>query len=75
MTASRWVGLILIVLGTLGLVYGGVTYTRDRHEVELGPLEVNVEEKDRIPVPPVIGGLAVAAGVILLVLGGRKRSA
>ena len=35
MTASRWVGLLLIVLGVLGLVYGGITYTRDRHEVDL----------------------------------------
>jgi hypothetical protein len=74
MTASRWVGLLLVVLGVLGLVYGGITYTRDRHEVELGPLEVNVEEKESIPIPPVLGGLAVAAGVILLVVGGRRRA-
>ena len=74
MTASRWVGLILIVLGVLGLVYGGITYTRNRHEVDIGPLEVNVEEKESIPVPPLLGGLAIAAGVVVLVLGGRKRA-
>jgi hypothetical protein len=74
MTASRWVGLILIVLGTLGLVYGGITYTRDRKAVDLGPLEVNVEEKESIPVPPLVGGLAIAAGVVVLVLGGRRRT-
>ena len=74
MTASRWVGLILIVLGVLGLVYGGITYTRNRTAVDLGPLEVNVEEKESIPVPPLLGGLAVAAGVVVLVLGGRKRA-
>lgn len=74
MTASRWVGLILIVLGVLGLVYGGITYTRDRKAVDLGPLEVNVEEKESIPVPPLVGGLAIAAGVVVLVLGGRRRT-
>jgi UDP-N-acetylmuramyl pentapeptide phosphotransferase/UDP-N-acetylglucosamine-1-phosphate transferase len=74
MTASRWVGLILIVLGVLGLVYGGITYTRSRQAVDIGPLEVNVEEKESIPVPPLLGGLAIAAGVVVLVLGGRKRA-
>ena len=74
MTASRWVGLILIVLGVLGLVYGGITYTRNRKAVDLGPLQVNVEEKESIPVPPLLGGLAIAAGVVVLVLGGRKRA-
>jgi UDP-N-acetylmuramyl pentapeptide phosphotransferase/UDP-N-acetylglucosamine-1-phosphate transferase len=74
MTASRWVGLILIVLGVLGLVYGGITYTRNRQAVDIGPLEVNVEEKESIPIPPLLGGLAIAAGVVVLVLGGRKRA-
>ncbi|HJU75008.1 MAG TPA: hypothetical protein VJ717_14790 [Gemmatimonadaceae bacterium] len=75
MTASRWVGLLLIVLGVLGLVYGGITYTRDRKAVDIGPLEVNVEEKESIPIPPLVGGLAIAAGVVVLILGGRRRSA
>ena len=74
MTASRWVGLVLIVLGVLGLVYGGITYTRSRQAVDIGPLQVNVEEKESIPVPPLLGGLAIAAGVVVLVLGGRKRA-
>lgn len=74
MTASRWVGLLLIVLGMVGLVYGGVTYTRERHEVDLGPVEVNVEEKESVPIPPLVGGLAIAAGVIVFVLGGRRRT-
>ncbi len=74
MTASRWVGLILIVLGVLGLVYGGITYTRDRKAVDLGPLQVNVEEKESIPIPPLVGGLAIVAGVVVLALGGRRRA-
>jgi UDP-N-acetylmuramyl pentapeptide phosphotransferase/UDP-N-acetylglucosamine-1-phosphate transferase len=75
MTAARWVGLILIVLGTLGLVFGGITYTRNRQALDIGPLEVNVEEKESIPVPPLLGGLAIVAGIAMLTLGGRRRSA
>ena len=62
------------MLGVVGLVYGGITYTKNRHEVDLGPIEVNVEEKESIPIPPLIGGLAIAAGVVVLVLGGRRRA-
>lgn len=74
MTASRWVGLLLIVLGVIGLAYGGITYTKKRRAVDLGPLEVNVDEKERVPIPPLVGGLAIAAGVVVLALGGRKRA-
>jgi len=74
MTASRWVGLLLIALGVLGLVYGGITYTRNRKAVDLGPLQVNVEEKESIPIPPVVGGLAIVAGLAVLALGGRRRA-
>lgn len=75
MTAARWVGLILIVLGALGLVFGGITYTKNRQALDIGPLEVNVEEKESIPVPPILGGLAIVAGIAMLTLGGRRRSA
>jgi hypothetical protein len=64
----------LIVLGVLGLVYGGITYTRNRQAVDIGPLEVNVEEKESIPIPPVVGGLAIVAGLVVLALGGRRRA-
>lgn len=74
MTASRWIGLLLIVLGAIGLAYGGITYTKKRHAVDLGPLQVKVDEKESVPIPPLIGGLAIAAGVVVLALGGRRRA-
>jgi UDP-N-acetylmuramyl pentapeptide phosphotransferase/UDP-N-acetylglucosamine-1-phosphate transferase len=72
MTATRFLSLVLIVLGILGLVWGGITYTRNEKAVDLGPIEVNVEKKERVRIPPVLGGISLVAGVALATLGSRK---
>jgi hypothetical protein len=68
----RVIGIILIVLGAIGLAYGGLTYTRRRDTVNVGPLSATVEQKETVPIPPIIGGVAVLAGIVLLVAGGRR---
>jgi hypothetical protein len=67
------VGVVLLALGILALVYGGFTYTKETHEAKLGPLQLEVKEKERVNVP-VWGGvvLAVAGGAVLLLAGRRK---
>lgn len=72
MSAKKIVGIVLIVAGVLALAYGGFTYTKDRHEAQLGPLELQYEEKERIDVPTWAGAVAVVGGILLLVLD-RKR--
>jgi hypothetical protein len=72
MTATRFVSLLLIVLGIVGLAWGGVTYTRNEKAVDLGPVEVNVEKKERVRIPPVLGGISLVAGVALATLGSRR---
>lgn len=69
----RIAGIVLIVLGALALSYGGVTYTRRRDTVRLGPLSATVRQRETVPISPVLGGLAVVAGIGLLVAGGRRR--
>lgn len=69
----RILGIILIVLGALGLVYGGFSYTRRRDTVRLGPMSATIEQRESVPVPPILGGIAVVAGIALLVTGRRKR--
>lgn len=69
----RIAGIVLIVLGALALIYGGVTYTRRRDTVRLGPLSATVRQRETVPISPVLGGLAVVAGIGLLVAGGRRR--
>lgn len=67
-------GIVLIVLGALALAYQGFTYTQTEEVVDVGPLKVTARDKETIPVPPVVGFLAVAGGVTLLLLDRRKRA-
>lgn len=66
------VALILIVLGILGLVYGGFSYTKETHDVDLGPVEFSVTEKERINMPLWLGVAAIVAGAGLLVVSRRQ---
>ena len=66
------VGLLLIVLGLVALAYKGITYTTQEEVAKLGPLEAKVEREKTIPLPPILGGLALASGLVLVVIGARK---
>ncbi|MBT9490326.1 MAG: hypothetical protein IV093_22705 [Rubrivivax sp.] len=72
MNTLKLLGIALIVLGVLGLAYGSFSYTQDTQAVKLGPLELTVKERKTVNVPLWAGGGAIAAGVLLLVAGGRK---
>jgi hypothetical protein len=67
------IGIVLIVLGAVALAYQGITYTTQEKVVDLGPLKITKEEKKTVPLPPILGGLALAAGVGLVVVGSRSR--
>ena len=68
---ARSVGLVLIVLGLIGLAWGGVSYNKN-HNVDLGPVDFNVTERKTVPIPPIAGAAAILAGIALLVAGNRK---
>jgi uncharacterized membrane protein YidH (DUF202 family) len=70
--AKTIAGLILIILGVLVLIYGGFNYTKDTHDAELGPIKLQVQEKDRLEIPVWLGVVVVAAGTVVLLLGNRK---
>jgi hypothetical protein len=74
MKPISWTGIVLVVLGALALTYQGINYTRRKDVVDLGSIHVTTETQDRIPVPPVLGGLALAGGVAFLVIGAREKS-
>jgi hypothetical protein len=74
MAAARTVGVILVVLGIVALVWGGISWTREETVVDLGPLEAKTETRETIPLPPLIGGIALIAGIVLLVVPARRRT-
>jgi TRAP-type C4-dicarboxylate transport system permease small subunit len=71
MSALKIVAVLLIVVGILGLVYGGITYTKETHEAKLGPLELSVKERKTVNVPVWAGVGAIVAGGALLFVRAR----
>ena len=69
----RIVGIVLIVIGVISLAVGGINYTSREKVLDIGPLEATTETEKSIPLPPLLGGLALAGGVVLLIAGSRKR--
>lgn len=67
-------GVLLLVLGVLALAYQGITYTSRETVVDIGPIQATAERQKTLPLPPVIGAAAVVGGVLLLVVGRRKRA-
>jgi len=60
------IGVILIVLGVVGLAYGGLSWTRRDTIVDAGPIEITADKTERVPLPPIAGGLLLIAGVVLV---------
>jgi len=73
MTTVKFLAIVLIAAGVLALVYGGFTYTKESHEAKLGPIQLAVNEKERVNVPVWAGVGAIVIGSGLLLIGGRKR--
>ncbi|HUO86682.1 MAG TPA: hypothetical protein VM617_04765 [Thermoanaerobaculia bacterium] len=71
MKARKILAVVLIVAGVLALAYGGFSYTSDTHEASLGPLEVAIEEKERVDLPVWLGVLLIGAGVAVLLVPKR----
>jgi hypothetical protein len=74
MKMASLIGILLIVLGVVGLALGGFSYTKREKVVDIGPIEATAERHERIPISPIAGGIALAAGVVLLIAGNRKTS-
>jgi len=67
-------GIILVALGALMLAYQGFTYTSRKKVVDIGPIQATAKHEKTVDLPPVLGATVLVGGVVLLVLGARKRS-
>ena len=65
-------GVVLIVLGVLALAYQGITYTKREKILDVGPLQATADREKTIPLPPLVGGLALAGGIALVIIGAMK---
>lgn len=73
MNGTRGLAIALLVAGTLALAYGGFSYTKSTSEAELGPISIEVKDKERVNIPMWAGIAAIVVGGVLLVIPGGKR--
>jgi hypothetical protein len=66
------IAIILIVLGIAAFAYQGITYTTREKVVDLGPIQVTAEKTKTLPLPPIVGAIALVGGIVLLVMGDKK---
>ena len=72
MNTLKIVGILLIVLGVAAFAFQGITYTTREKVIDLGPIQATAEQKKTIPLPPILGAIALVGGIVLLVAGGKK---
>jgi uncharacterized membrane protein len=72
MKPATILGIALIILGVVAFAYQGITYTTQEKVIDLGPLHVTSEKQETIPLTPIVGGLALIGGIVLLIGGSRR---
>ena len=72
MRGTVLIGVLLLVAGLAGLAWPVITYTKTEKVVDLGPVEVTAEREKHVPVPPIVGGLAAVAGLVIIITSSRK---
>lgn len=73
MKVATLVGILLLILGIIGFVAGGFSFTRNKTVIDAGPLKVEGKTQERVPLSPILSGLAIVGGIVLIVAGARGR--
>jgi hypothetical protein len=72
MRINTVIAILLIILGIVAFAYQGINYTSREKVVDLGPVEITTEKTNTFPLPPVVGGIALVGGIVLLLVGNKK---
>ena len=72
MKPITWIGIILIVIAVAAFAYQGISFTTREKVVDIGPLHMTAEKTRTLPLPPIVGGIALVGGIVLLVVGAKK---
>ena len=74
MKTATIAGIVLLLLGVISLAYQGISYTTQKQVVDIGPIHATEDQKHNIPLPPVLGGILLVGGIVLLMTGSEKAS-
>jgi drug/metabolite transporter (DMT)-like permease len=72
MRPAAIVGILLIIIGIAGLAFGGFSFTRKEKVLDVGPVEATADKKESLPVPPILGAIAIVGGAVLLAVSARR---
>jgi len=72
MKINTVIAIILIIVGIVALAYQGIQYTSSEKVIDLGPVQVTTEKTKTFPLPPIVGGIALVGGIVLLLVGNKK---
>jgi hypothetical protein len=72
MKPATIIGLVLIVLGIVGFAIGGFSFTHEKQDAKVGPVEINHQSTQTVPIPPILSGIALVGGIGLVVIGARS---
>jgi len=70
--SSSILGIVLVILGVFALAYQGISYTKREKVVDIGPIHATKDTTKTIPLPPILGGLALIGGIVLLAVGSKN---
>jgi hypothetical protein len=72
MKPATIIGILLIIVGVVGFALGGFSFTEKEKVLDVGPIEATAEDKETVPIPPILAGLALVGGIVLVVAGARR---
>ena len=73
MKTATIVGILLIILGIVGFAVGGVSFTHEKKDVDMGPVQLSHKQTKTVPIPPILSTVSLIAGVALVVVGARSK--
>jgi hypothetical protein len=73
MKPATLIGIVLIVIGIIGFAVGGFSYSHEKQDAKIGPLQIEHKQTSTVPIPPILSGIALVGGIALVVVGSRSR--
>ena len=73
MKPATIVGIVLIIIGVIGFAIGGFSFTHEKQDAKIGPLNIEHKETSTVPIPPILSGIALVGGIALVIVGSRSR--